>query len=498
MVRQSSDAIRGKDQPMLRERRMFRLLLQSNPNYFGNAAFSHLPARSPVSCNTYYEALSCLGYSPEKRQLAAVISLFRSSGYGAGTRISSAPEYVRFYFSFDGGQSWEDQGCTSVEVRNAVALSDRQYAVSLVLPEDAASFPGGSARLRAILSWNDAPPAGSPDWQPVFGGIMETTVCMSAQSPAPTVQKPTRVTDEVLCGIGLVQDELLVAVVHVEGPGHLSEHHHVTFWADTDGNSTFGKHLGTADMALSSLGSIPREGVDYVLQLPVDLDAYRLDCAENSRTLRVRAILSRSRSGARSKFQCVPTERGCRDASLTIAPRVNAAAGTIALVGGLPAVTAVPQELFLRDMKPASEGFLVQGVPLLRHSYVVEVSGDGVHWRPLLDEVKVRNAQGVIRHHRPDPDTGLFAYLPVEQNVTGVLACWDAEGVGKWRVRLRNFFGAMPLPDSDVVAVHLEERPPIGSEQGTPAMLRNGMLSASRSEMAAPLDMGWNHPPLRA
>ncbi|WP_293725378.1 hypothetical protein [Thiolapillus sp.] len=53
MVRQSSDAIRGKDQPMLRERRMFRLLLQSNPNYFGNAAFSHFPARSPVSCNTY-------------------------------------------------------------------------------------------------------------------------------------------------------------------------------------------------------------------------------------------------------------------------------------------------------------------------------------------------------------------------------------------------------------------------------------------------------------
>ena len=48
MVRQSSDAIRGKDQPMLRERRMFRLLLQSNPNYFGNAAFSHFPARSPV------------------------------------------------------------------------------------------------------------------------------------------------------------------------------------------------------------------------------------------------------------------------------------------------------------------------------------------------------------------------------------------------------------------------------------------------------------------
>ncbi|WP_294040892.1 hypothetical protein [Thiolapillus sp.] len=65
---------------------------------------------------------------------------------------------MRFYFSFDGGQSWEDQGCTSVEVRNAFALSDRQYAVSLVLPEDAVSFPAGSARLRAILSWNDAPP----------------------------------------------------------------------------------------------------------------------------------------------------------------------------------------------------------------------------------------------------------------------------------------------------------------------------------------------------
>lgn len=157
---------------------------------------------------------------------------------------------MRFYFSFDGGQSWEDQGCTSVEVRNAFALSDRQYAVSLVLPEDAVSFPPaapgsgpycpGMMRPRRVTGLATG-----------FGGIMETTVCMSAQSPAPVVQKPTRVTDEVLCGIGLVQDELLVAVVHVEGQG-IFEHHHVTFWADTDGNSTFVKHLGTADMALSS------------------------------------------------------------------------------------------------------------------------------------------------------------------------------------------------------------------------------------------------------
>ena len=498
MVRQGSDSLAGKSQPMLRERRMFKLLLQSNPNYFGNAAFSHLPARFPVSCNTYYEALSCLGYSPEKRQLAAVISLFRSSGYGAGTRISSAPEFVRFYFSFDEGQSWEDQGCTRVEVRNAIALSDRQYAVSLTLPEDRIAFPSHSARLRAILSWNDAPPAESPDWKPVFGGILETTVCVSSHAPVALKQEPVGVTDEKLCGIGLVEDEMLVAVVHVEGAERLSEYHHVTFWADTSGNSAFEKHLGTADMPLSSLGSIPPEGVDYVLHLPVDLDTYRLDCAENSRTLRVRGILSRSRSGARSKFQCVPAERGCKDASLTIAPRVNAAAGTVALVGGLPAVTVVPQALFLRDMKSADGGFLIQGVPLLRHRYVVEVSADGVHWRRLLDELKVRDTQGVVRHHRPDPESGLFDYLPVEQNVTGVLACWDGAGVGKWRVRLRNFFGGMPLPDSDVVTVYLDEVLPSGEEPESLDMVRDEEFSTARAQMASPMEMSWNHPPLSA
>ena len=483
---------------MLRERRMFRLLLQSNPNYFGNAPFSHLPVRSPVSCNTYYEALSCLGYSPEKRQLAAVIGLYRSTGYGAGTRVSSAPEFVRFYFSFDGGESWEDQGCTSVEVHNAVALADRQYAVSLELPEDARSFPSPRARLRAILSWNDMPPAEKPDWKPVFGNIMETTVCVSTQPDEMTPQELTEVTHERLCGIGLVQDTALVAIVHVEGSVRLTGYHNVSFWADTGGNGAFEKHLGTAEMPLASLGAIPGEGVDYVLHLPVDFDAYRLDCAEKSRTLRVRAILSQSKSGMYRKFRCVPEERGSRDASLTITPRVNGVAGHVALVGGLPVVAAVPEEVSVLDMKATPKGYLIQGVALLRHSYVVEVSADGVLWRPLLDDLMVRDVHGVVRAHRPDPETGLFHYLPLEKNVSCVLAYWDGAGVGRWRVRLRNFFGGIPLPDSDVVVVRLDDNLSSEDESGQLSPGRAETLISNSADTMVSERMPWNAPLLRA
>lgn len=445
-------------QPHLRERHMFRLLLQSNPNYFGNALSSCLPVKASISCNTHYEDILCVGYNPKDKLLAAVIVLHRSVGYGTGTRISSAPEYVRFYFSFDDGRTWEDMGCASVDAHNA-ATEVRQCAVSLELTGKQSQFAIGQARIRAVLSWNDRPPAEVSQWRPVFGNVFETTICLSSRS-TPVMEADAAETviedEDRLCGFGLAgSDDALLGVVHVKRQAPMSGYHHLTFWLDNNNNGTFETHLGTVDMPLPVLGDIPPQGVDYAVRLPVDLDAWRQDCAQTGRTLRVRAILSRSEVGCRSDFACVSADRGCVDASLTIAPRVNAAPGMIALIGNQPANGAEQEEMSVLNMNVGYSGFMVQGVPLPRHSYSVEVSDDGLHWKPLTKEVMVTDRDGVVRRHRSDPETGRFRYLPAERNVSCVLACWDGAGVGKWQVRLRNYFEGMELPDGDIVIVRL-------------------------------------------
>lgn len=444
--------------PHLRERRMFRLLLQSNPNYFGNALSSCLPARADISCNTHYEDILCVGYNPKDRLLAAVIVLRQSSGYDTGTRVSSAPEYVRFYFSCDNGKNWEDMGCASVDACNATT-GMRQHAVFLELAEQQGQFATSMGRIKVVLSWNDRPPAGAPRWKPVFGNVFETTICLSSQATSVIeahTADPAVEDEDRLCGFGLAaDDDVLLAVVHAKKQVPMSGYHHLSFWLDKNNNGTFDTHLGMVDMPLPALGDIPPAGVDCALYLPVDLDIWRQDCAQTSHSLRVRAILSRSEAGCRSDSASIPGDRGCVDANLTLAPRVNAVPGMIALIGNQPANVIEQEVMSLMNMPAGYSGFMIQGVPLPRHSYKVEVSDDGVHWRPLMNEVMVTDGDGVVRRHRPDPETGRFNYLPAERNVSGVLACWDGAGVGKWQVRLRNYFEGMELPGGDIVVVHL-------------------------------------------
>ncbi len=483
-------------QPHLRERHMFRLLLQSNPNYFGNALSSCLPAKARISCNTHYEDILCVGYNPRDKLLAAVIALHQSGGYDTGTRISSAPEYVRFYFSFDNGKSWEDMGCASVDAHNAMT-GMRQHAVSLELTEKQARFAAAQARIRAVLSWNDRPPAEAPHWKPVFGNVFETTICLSSQSTTgmeSCAAEPALEEDEDrLCGFGLAGDDnALLAIVHAKRQEPMSGYHHLTFWLDKDNKGTFEVHLGTVDMPLPALGDIPAHGVDYALRLPVDLDAWRQDCAQTSRTLRVRAILSRSEAGCRSDFTCMPADRGCVDAGLTLAPRVNAAPGMIALIGNQPANVVEQEAMSLLNMHAGYSGFMIQGVPLPRHSYRVEVSDDGLHWTPLTKALMVTDRDGVVRRHRPDPETGRFSYLPPERNVSGVLACWDGAGVGKWQVRLRNYFEGMELPDGDVVVVHLGDYA-ASDDEPERQQIQEEKAAYHQASLLSLTGMGWRH-----
>ena len=439
--------------PFLRERRMFRMLLQSNANYFGNRPDSLLPVRTPICCNRHYEEISCVAWNRETHSLVAIIALHRPVGYAGGTRKSRTPEHLRFYLSLDGGQSWLDQGHVSVDVENAPAEDDRHYAVSLEPRLSAEEMGGGEVRVRAILAWDDLPPAERPEWKPVFGDVHETLLAGEGRLDA------AETSPLLAAGLGGSLASRMLAVVRLTADDLRAQRFRcLSFWAAKEESSSFDHCLGSFDL--------PDGVADHVVTLPLDLLDCRRVCAENSSLLRVRLVLSDEPVAEGNLAGDGDRATRVGEACLTIPPEVQAGAGEIALVGGCSARDIHVAELQLDDL--AGNKILVQGVPREGCSYVVEVSDDGLEWRPLLKSFAVMDRRGHRIMHRPDEGTGHFRYLPHEKNVLGILARWDDPRPGKWQLRLRVFMQGVLLPDSDQVMVR------IGGDDGQQSLEEDG------------------------
>ncbi len=164
-----------------RQRSNFKTLLLTNPNYFGNLEESEFNSELSIAGNTFYEELACVGYHPQQEQLEGVVYVYQSSGYGTDICGAGTPEYVRFYLSFDGGSTWQDQGLTSFQAYNIPEGTQGnkrlEYAVSLkVDPKRKLCFFDSLIQVRAILSWNNPPPANQPNWTPIWGNVEEATI----------------------------------------------------------------------------------------------------------------------------------------------------------------------------------------------------------------------------------------------------------------------------------------------------------------------------------
>jgi len=110
-----------------------------------------------------------------------VVYVYQPSGYGTDICGPGSPEYVRFYLSFDHGATWQDQGITSFQAYNIPEGTEGgkrlEYAVSLpVDPKRKLCFFDPLIRVRAILSWNNPPPANQPNWAPVWGNVREANI----------------------------------------------------------------------------------------------------------------------------------------------------------------------------------------------------------------------------------------------------------------------------------------------------------------------------------
>lgn len=160
-----------------RHRSHFRALLLSNPNFFGTVEGSPFKAELPLQKDTSYEEIGCVGYEPQLRRLEVVVYVNRPFGYGGDVCSSGTPEFVRFYLSFDDGVTWQDQGMSSFTAYDIPGPKPLEYDITLgITPPERFCFSENLPRVRAILSWNNAPPPNTPNFPPVWGDVKESRI----------------------------------------------------------------------------------------------------------------------------------------------------------------------------------------------------------------------------------------------------------------------------------------------------------------------------------
>jgi hypothetical protein len=156
-------------------RQRLRALLLANPKYFGNVPPASFNAVLKIQEDTTYECISSVAYDAQFEQLRASIDIRQAVGYSGAAQLNSSEEFVRFYLSHDGGATWADQGMRSVKVfDSSVPRLPALHAILQILSADLRKSSNPKPRVRAILSWNSPPPAGAPNWTPVWGNVAES------------------------------------------------------------------------------------------------------------------------------------------------------------------------------------------------------------------------------------------------------------------------------------------------------------------------------------
>ncbi|HEY6292047.1 MAG TPA: hypothetical protein VI455_10890 [Terriglobia bacterium] len=154
-----------------------KALLLANPNYFGNLKDSEFQPVLSIQGDTAYENIGCVGFNPQLNRLEAEVNINQEGGYDGDVCSNGSQEFVRFYLSYDGGATWQDQGLTSFAVYDVPGPKPLEYDATLQInPPEGFCFFENLPTARAILSWNTPPPANSPGWTPIWGDVVDARI----------------------------------------------------------------------------------------------------------------------------------------------------------------------------------------------------------------------------------------------------------------------------------------------------------------------------------
>jgi len=137
----------------------------------------------PVDGNTSYEELECIGLNPNQDALVGVLRIKRPQGYSGGPCTAGSREYVSFWADINNNGSFETfLGTTSVNVHDIQPFPRGGLEYSVFLPVNLERYRRPCQRgpvvvpIRAILSWQVAPPGANPNFIPVWGNREHTLI----------------------------------------------------------------------------------------------------------------------------------------------------------------------------------------------------------------------------------------------------------------------------------------------------------------------------------
>ena len=586
------------------ERQNFKALLLSNPNYFGNLIKSPFKPVKKIVAHTQYEELTCVGYNLPLRLLEATIHIKLPGGYGGGLCFAGSTEYVRFYVNY--GSGWEDVGLTSFNAHDIPNFKDcagqpdkpLSYVATLALDpkRDWCGHPVLPA-VRAILSWNLAPPFGAPGWTPIWGNVRNDHIQIAPRKwffgdfvaslgdlvkkaevpplieeaypqPIPLPDPPPLALAELVeaysggekareqavqphrfayehvqsamadvsqsalvsmaaefKGLGLDLDaivkalndtkanvgfeeleclgldydrERLVATLRVKRPTgysgdlcHKGSLEHVAFWADWNNECTW-TYLGTVNVNVHDIATIPVGGLSYSAILPVDLNALRQPCSK-PKIARVRAVLSWSTPPSTVDPGALTTWGNRIDAHVQIRPGdpITEPGPIIWTIGGIrldnvnvfgngmtkPSVVFALYGWAYADKWaphtrecPFGGTLIIQGpsFPFYKYRFWAQDVTTGAPPILIKDEFWTVPPVGPGVWRTPDPMTGFSFYLnPLTQNIENVLGYWTPGGDDTWQIRMEiaNIFDVV-LGSTPWYTVQLDNTAPVRKPPG--------------------------------
>lgn len=238
---------------------------------------------------------------------------------------------------------------------------------------------------------------------------------------------------------------------------------YIAFWADWDDTCNW-SYLGTAEVKVHDIASIPTDGLHYAAVLPVDLNQIRRDCS-HPKIGRIRAVLSWSSPPSTTDPNQLPYWGNRLDTHVQIKPGdVYHPQAMISIIGGIgvadintstsgltkgPALFAMnglPADAYSREC-PFGGRVVLNAPPNPGDKYCIEVREYGsLAVTRVVSKVYVTNMYGISSWHAPDAD-GYFDYLPMNDNILNKVAHWDTTGDKMWEVRLKRFDAAKNFLD---------------------------------------------------
>jgi hypothetical protein len=140
-----------------------------------------------TSGDTTYEELDCVGLDPNRDALAGVIKVKLPYGFNGGLCTAGSTEYVAFWV--DWGSGFEYQGTVVQNVHDISGVPPDGLEYAVVLPIDVASHQKPCdagpqvVKVRAILSWQTAPPTNDPNYVPAWGNQSDALVQIPTGNP---------------------------------------------------------------------------------------------------------------------------------------------------------------------------------------------------------------------------------------------------------------------------------------------------------------------------